>query len=66
MLRGALVHNYHVEDWWQNLSDRQERTLVCLNIISNEDEAIVGRALTQLLSAEGEIQVPEFDAASRT
>lgn len=58
MLRGAITHNYHVEEWWQRLTNRQDRTLVCLNIISNENESIVGRALTQLLSDEEAVELP--------
>ncbi|MCP4358800.1 MAG: CHASE2 domain-containing protein [Chloroflexi bacterium] len=48
MLRGALVHGYHVDAWWQQVNSPQARLQVCETVIQVEEETAVSRALIQL------------------
>ncbi len=49
MLRGALTHNYQLEDWWQRVADPSVRIQVCVETLVSEDETAVSQALSRLL-----------------
>ncbi|HEX6384009.1 MAG TPA: CHASE2 domain-containing protein [Anaerolineae bacterium] len=49
MLRGALVHDYHLDYWWEVVSDPRLRSQVCAQAIATEDETVAGRVMAWLL-----------------
>lgn len=48
LLRGALVHDYHADFWWQKAAGTTDHIRVCEQIIANEEGAAVGRAINRL------------------
>ncbi|MCL4263141.1 MAG: CHASE2 domain-containing protein [Anaerolineae bacterium] len=49
MLRGALTHDYQLEEWWQQVADPTVRTQVCVETLLSEDDAAISQALSRLL-----------------
>ncbi|HRQ37525.1 MAG TPA: CHASE2 domain-containing protein [Chloroflexota bacterium] len=49
MLRGALTHDYRLDDWWQRTADLAEQARVCVETVANESGTAVSRALSRLL-----------------
>ena len=55
MLRGALAYDYHLEYWWQQMSETQTRRRCCIDALQNEpDEPTAERALSLLLADSGQ------------
>jgi adenylate cyclase len=54
MLRGALAHGRSIGHWWRQLAEPTARLRVCEQVIANEDEAVVGRVLAQMLGEPDE------------
>ena len=48
MLRGALVHDYALPHWWQENRDVEARIRICEQVMTNEEETAVARALSHL------------------
>lgn len=48
MLRGALVHDYALAHWWQQNPDVETRIRICEQVMTNEEETAVARALSNL------------------
>lgn len=48
MLRGALVYDYRLDNWWRQVTDPAVRTRVCEQTILLEADTAVNRALTRL------------------
>ena len=48
MLRGAFVYDYDLPHWWQENPDVEVRILVCEQVMANEEETAVARALSYL------------------
>ncbi|GIK57688.1 MAG: CHASE2 domain-containing protein [Chloroflexi bacterium] len=49
MLRGAITHDYHLDDWWQRTVDPAERARVCVETVINENNTAVSLALSRLV-----------------
>lgn len=65
MLRGALVYDYHVDRWWQELADLPLRWQICGQAIANEEDEVVNRVLYRLLDEpEEELAVSLFSATA--
>ncbi len=48
MLRGAFVHDHNLDRWWQENPSVETRITVCEQVMANEEEPAVARALSYL------------------
>ena len=58
MLRGALVHDYHLSQWWQTITDETIRAEVCRQTLLMEEETAVSRAISLWLQETQETAAP--------
>lgn len=49
MLRGAITHGYHLDDWWQRTADPAVQARVCMETVISENGTAVSLALSRLI-----------------
>ena len=65
LLRGALVHNYNLSQWWRQTKDVALRWRVSIEALASEDEEVTARALGLLLrEPQGEVQLTAATGAA--
>ncbi len=65
MLRGALAHDYRLEEWWERVAERDTRVRVCVETVVNEGDTAVPQALSRLLELARQSPQMALEAAAQ-
>lgn len=65
LLRGALVHDYNLSQWWRQTEDPGLRWRVSIEALAGENEEVMARALALLLrEPQGDLQMTASTSTS--